>query len=165
MVLKRTPIKRKSATKKRRPKMPCSWSNRCPRSPRFVLSDDERYCPVHVKWVAKKLVGDFVKARDGRCVLADFNDSPCLGDLQWAHLIPQGRYPCLRYEPDNAIAACLRHHTAFDNAPVEREWWMRDWLGDAKYTYLQAEAVRRNLERESVDLVDVIKRFRKLSAA
>ena len=146
--LTRSKPMRRSATKKRKPKARCSWSNRCPRRP-----GPTGLCQTHAMWRAKQIVGDRVKARDGRCVLQGFNASPCLGALQWAHLIPQGRYPSLRFVESNSIAACLRHHAAFDFSPVERELWCRRNLGE-RYEALQMMVIRKERGPTAAEVIE-----------
>lgn len=150
-LLKRsTPLRAKAATPKRKrpPLKPCTYAGkgatiqRCARRPVVRVSDDERYCDRHATWIAGELVGDFVKARDGhRCQIASFNDRPCIGsELYACHLIPKGRYPVLRYEPDNITTGCMAHHKAFDEAPLEKEDWCRAYLGE-RYEELRRQAI------------------------
>lgn len=90
---------------------------------------------------ADKLVGDYVKARDGyECQLVGFNDKPCGGPLAWCHLIPKGRYGSVRWSPLNSVTGCRNHHMAFDTSPLEKNLWCEQRLGTAVWEHLQLVA-------------------------
>jgi hypothetical protein len=118
--------------------------NRC-RRPRLA---GETRCGVHM---AKKVVGDYVKARDGGCRICGVPEP-----LDWAHLIPQARSPMLRYDPDNAVALCREHHRYLDEHPRERDRLAELWLGEVAWSALKLRAL--SLERP--DLAEIIERFR-----
>lgn len=121
--------------------MKCSWSSRCNKRVTVRL-EDEGWCDRHATWVADKAVGDFIKSRDGyECQLRSFNGRACVGSERYAcHLIPKGRYPVLRYEPDNIVTGCMGHHMAFDQAPLEKDEWCRALLG-TRYDELRHQAI------------------------
>lgn len=135
---------RKRAKPRRRPAARCGYSPRCKGRPNVIVSDTERLCGRHATWAADKLVGDFVRNRDGRCVLASFAPTtPCYqGDtLYWCHLIPKGRYSATRYDPENAVAGCAAHHKAFDEAPLEKARWIVRHLGRDEFDALEHRAM------------------------
>lgn len=130
---------------------------RCNKRPVVKLAQGDR-CASHATDLADKLVGDFVKARDGyRCQLRSFNDEPCYRPEQvyWCHLIPKDRYYATRWEPDNAVTGCAGHHSAFDHAPLERDVWCEARLGPGRWGELRQLAIRQ----KAVDVADVIRRF------
>jgi len=57
------------------------------------------------------LLRQAVRARDKTCQLAAAGMGKCGGSLQVCHVIPKGRCPSLRYELDNVILGCFRHHS------------------------------------------------------
>lgn len=87
---------------------------------------------------ADRLVGTFVKDRDGRtCQLVGFG-GPCGGPLDWCHLIPRGgRGTSVRWSPLNAVAGCRRHHDLMDSSPAARAAWAEARLGAAVWEHLQ----------------------------
>lgn len=162
--MKRSPMKRKPAKRRPRAAVPCSGSPRCRKRPEIVLSEAERLCKGHAVDLADRLVGDFVRARDGRCMLTEAApDAPCSGDrLFWCHLIPKGAHPAIRWEPLNAVAACNTHHMAFDRSEVFRDFWRDKHLGPE----LNAELKRRSVAPKARPNVgDVIAEYRAKAAA
>lgn len=159
---RRTPLAKKRAKPRRKPAARCDYSTRCKRRPSVVISADERMCSTHATWTADKLVGDFVRRRDGRCMLVDFNANPCYepATLYWAHLIPKGRYPQGRYIATNAVAACLRHHESFDHSPLEKDEWIVAHLGTDTYEWL-----RRAVRSPQRPVAEVIFDYRLRAAA
>lgn len=119
----------------------CSGSPRCRKRPEIRLSEDERLCKGHARDLADKLVGDFVKARDGyRCQLRGFNAKPCWPNeeaVYWCHLIPKGRYGATRWVPLNAVAGCAGHHKAFDESPLEKDLWIEQRIGAEAFEELR----------------------------
>ena len=155
---RKTPLKSKRSTPRRKPPVTCAIL-RCSKRPTVTITSDERYCNSHATKIADKLVGDFVKARDGyRCQLTSFNHKPCYQPeaVYWCHVIPKGRYYGTRWEPDNAVTGCAGHHKAFDTAPLEKDDWAEAWLGTARFEELQqiAKIVK------GVDVAEVIRRYR-----
>lgn len=55
------------------------------------------------------LFRQLIIARDHRCVMAGISGG-CGGPVQVSHVRPKGKFPALRWEPDNAFLACQRHH-------------------------------------------------------
>lgn len=157
--LRRTvPLRKKRAKPRPLPGARCSYSDRCRRRARVVITPSERMCPTHATWTADKLVGDFVRHRDQRCILASFNALPCFApqQLYWCHLFPKGTYPSLRYRTANAVAGCAGHHKAFDGRPIEKGRWIVAHLGEELVRALEHEALTERKE----DVADVIRRFR-----
>jgi len=140
--LRRTELRSKSLRPRRiKRTVHCAWSDRCKKFPSVKVSEAERYCKGHATDVADKLVGDYVKARDRRCVIADFNSLRCFGtDLSWCHLIPKGRYYATRWEPLNAVAGCRDHHRAFDGNPLAKRRWCLTHIGVQEYEEMEARA-------------------------
>ena len=53
--------------------------------------------------------------------------------LQAAHIEPKGRFPALRFEPENAVALCVGCHLfRWHRSPREAEEWIRHHL-DSRY--------------------------------
>lgn len=53
--------------------------------------------------------------------------------LQWSHIHPRGKYPWLRWDPDNAVALCSGCHLfKWHRDPYAAERWIRTFLGEAK---------------------------------
>lgn len=158
--LRSTPTRKRSPTKKPlRELVHCSYSPRCKKRPREIVSPTERYCPAHATDVADKIIGDIVKARDGyRCQLVGFNAEPCYIPQQvyWCHIIPKGRYRPVRWEPDNAVTGCAGHHKAFDESPIEKDEWAERRLGSERWHELRVLA----RQARSVAAVDVIREAR-----
>lgn len=161
--LKRTTrLKRKRSTPRRHPRARCSYTNQCRKEPRVILGPDERMCRTHATWTADKLVGDWVKARDGRCILAGFNGQPCYEPetLYWCHLVPKGTYPKGRYLPGNAVAGCSRHHRSFDLLLIEKREWIAAYLGEEGLDLLETM-----VRSDQPGVADVIREYRALEAA
>ncbi len=155
-----TPIRRTSR-KKRTGVTVCNWPGyACRKEARVVVNEFERYCKTHATQTADKLVGDFVKDRDGwTCRLVGFNDKPCsTPGVFWCHIIPKGRYPSIRYEPLNAVTGCRDHHAAFDSSEIERRRWAIANLGDGPFGLLEHEAVTTSAPK----VADVILHYRHL---
>jgi hypothetical protein len=104
-------------------------------------------CDVHR---AKRAVGDFVKARDGACRICGTTQG-----LDWAHLIPQGRAPSLRFDPRNAVALCREHHRWIDEHPRDRDRLAELWVGEQTWSELKLLA----LEGGRVDLDAILAEF------
>ena len=83
-----------------------------------------------------KVFGDYIKARDGRCVTCGSS-----GPLDASHLVRKARGHYLRWHPDNVYAQCrrchmLHHHTS--EAPLVL--YAEGKLGKARVLHLQQEA-------------------------
>jgi hypothetical protein len=82
------------------------------------VTEEERYCAKHATWILDKLVGDYVKRRDGGCVYCGKTDDT----LQWAHVHTRGQ-KYIKYvvgppiddapTPVNTVCLCAAHHFAF----------------------------------------------------
>ena len=97
-----------------------------------------------------------VFARDrNKCRLADAGMGPCGGHLQACHILAKGHYPSLRFEPDNVIAGCWRHHApqspaSWHSNPMDyAQWFMseyrRRWM---RLELLRMEARKLDYEEE-----------------
>ncbi len=157
--MKRSPIRRKAARPKRTGASKCNWPGySCRKQAHVIVNEFERYCKGHATQTADKLVGDFVKDRDGwTCQLVGFNAKPCSSPgVYWCHLIPKGRYPSIRYEPLNAVTGCRDHHAALDSGEIERRRWIVARLGEAQFEALQQQAVTTSAPK----VADVIRHYR-----
>lgn len=66
-----------------------------------------------------------VFARDGyRCLV-------CGGTsyLQWAHVYSR-RYKSIRWDPQNSMALCAKHHLEWHHQPVASAMWWRERVGE-----------------------------------
>ena len=62
---------------------------------------------------------DTVVNRDQRCMAAHaWPDVPCEGRLECHHLCPKSVFEEGRFDPDNCVAACERHHDLIDLHPA-----------------------------------------------
>jgi hypothetical protein len=87
---------------------------------------------------ADRLFSRFIRARDGSCQLAD---ATCWGPLECAHIVRRGNgYHATRYEPLNAVALCMGHHSHMTLHPLEWTAWATERLGGATYAALLARA-------------------------
>lgn len=153
--LRRTPLARKGTKKRRKPLARCSYSPRCVRHARVTLVDGTLLCPTHATWEADRLVGDEVRARDGRCVLRDFApDIRCVGEELFAcHLIPKGRAPSVRWYLPNIVSGCAMHHATFDANPGTKFEWCRHYLG-ARLWDLVEELAAQSGGPSAADIID-----------
>jgi len=63
----------------------------------------------------------WIRRRDGECkVRSWFPAVACNGNLQAAHIVSR-RYHAIRWDQDNAIAACAAHHLYGTHHPLEWE--------------------------------------------
>jgi hypothetical protein len=145
---RRTPLRSKRA-KPRRRAVTCT-NQRCRRSP-SVLG----LCRTHATIRADQLVGDFVKARDGGCVV----DGPHSGALQWSHLISR-RYHATRWNLDVSVGMCAGHHYFFTTHPLQFEVWIEERLGLGYSRELKSIA----LSGERPDLEDIIRTYETAAA-
>jgi len=89
---------------------------------------------------ADRLVGDFVKARDGGCVVVWAGTKHAGSGLQWAHIISR-RYFATRWNPDASAAMCPGHHLFFTHHPLEHEQWATFWLAPERFERLKRKAL------------------------
>lgn len=153
-LIRRTPLRPKRA-KPRRKAVTCSIRS-CARRP-SVLG----LCKTHATQRADKLVGDYVKKRDGYCVVVVHGNRPDAmvtgnhaGAIQWAHLISR-RYHATRWDPEASVTMCAGHHKFFTERPLEHEEWATFWLGPSAWLKLK----RKALDGERPDLEEIIHSF------
>jgi 5-methylcytosine-specific restriction endonuclease McrA len=147
---------------KKKPR-PCAWGRCASATARIKVADDERYCVRHGRWIADKLVGDWVKRRDGAC-------QSCFGTPdQWAHIVSRGaRY--IQYEvgptsytPGNSIALCAPCHYRFTNQPAQWAVFVeKRWPG--LHTRLIHKEIDGEYHGNSVDLAAIIVEYREKAA-
>lgn len=66
----------------------------------------------------------------------------CQGQLEVAHLIPRGGHRNVRYDPENLVLLCHFHHNiTLDRHPLDKDNWIRRYLGDLKWEALRAKDV------------------------
>lgn len=150
--MKRTTPRRKSATR-------CDYSNRCPRRPTVTVSETERLCKTHAKWIADKLVGDFVKTRDGCCWNCGARDK----GLQWAHIISRSALH-IRWNPLNAVSLDAGCHQRFTLNPATWAVWTEEHAPGLWARLVAIEAAGQ-ASGESVDLAAIINEYRGRAAA
>lgn len=140
---RRKPIAKKRV-KPRRRAAGCSVA-RCKARPQV-----EGLCRTHATRRADRLVGDFVKARDGGCVAKGHHN----GSLQWAHIVSR-RYRAVRWDPDNAVALCAAHHMSFTVNPLAWDVWVEQRIGADAYRLIK----QRALTDDPADVREVLKKF------
>lgn len=113
----------------------------------------ERWCRSCAADEADRLVGRFVKRRDGGCVVCGSHHW-----IEWAH-VHRRQHTRLRWEPENAVTLCKDHHTYFTNNP--RAW--RDFIEEYA-PGLWEELLERERTLPRPDIGDVIVAFRKAAA-
>lgn len=135
----------------------CSWGRCKSKNARVIVDTDERYCGKHATWVADKLVGDWVKRRDVRCMRCG---NPY--DLQWAHILTRSKR-AIRYLtepfPGNSVTLDRGCHYAYTMNPGNWDRWLDGrWPGHRdRLNRMQAEAERSG---EKVNMAGVILRYR-----
>jgi hypothetical protein len=89
---------------------------------------------------ADRLVGRYVKLRDGRCMDED-RPHFCEGGifLQWAHLIGRG-YLIVRYDEDNSVTLCRGAHMYYTQRKLEWDDWCKAYLGEERWEALRQRA-------------------------
>jgi len=118
--VKRTPIERKSATKRRTTLPRCS--NRQCHKPAKV----QGWCATHGMREADRLARETVLERDVMCVAGLVGDAyRCDGPPQWCHVHSRS-YHVIRHDPRNAVRLCRNHHAYYTHHPLEWEQWCRD---------------------------------------
>lgn len=77
--------------------------------------------------------------------------------LHCAHIFSKGAFPHLRYDPDNVIALCYRHHRWWAHIdPVDFTEWVQKHIGEAKFEALKTRAHQGGknvLDRDTADMV------------
>lgn len=59
---------------------------------------------------ADDLFSEYIRKRDGVCLYGHTTGEKCSGVLQCSHIVSKGACSELRYNPNNAIALCYKHH-------------------------------------------------------
>jgi len=141
----------------RRPRVPCTWSNRCTRRPSAIVTETERYCTTHARKVADRLVGRFVKNRDGwKCQRCGEREGE---QMQYAHVISRGaRF--IQYEPDNAVCLCRDCHYYFTMKPGQWSVWLAAYRPGLHDRMALLEAARER-QGGGVDLAAIIETYRR----
>lgn len=91
-----------------------------------------------------------VMLRDGnQCQLARAGMGPCGGNLQACHVYGKGAYRAMRFEPDNVIAGCWRHHHSYSpyswhsNPMIYADWFKTEYPERAKRLLLLSQTKRK----------------------
>ena len=116
----------------------------------------EKWCRSCAADEADKLVGRFVKLRDGGCVVGGCRSYHW---LEWAHIHGKGAHPRLRWDPENAVTLCKEHHVYFTRNP--RVWV--DFIAEHE-PGLWEELLERERAAPRPDLEDIITSMRKAAA-
>lgn len=113
--MKRTPLKRRSPLRRQ--------SN----TPKAKL-----------KRKAFELAKRFVRERDKVCQAQGADGEACGGILNASHIYPEGKYRSMRYDVDNMIGMCYKHHLHWwHKNPIEADNWVLGYLGREKYNELR----------------------------
>lgn len=118
---------------------------RCVRIARFV-----GLCKPHAKQRADEAFSVFIRKRDDRCVASGKHK----GANQCAHIFSR-RYLAIRWEPQNAVALCGKHHMYYTHRLLEWMEWAEAYLGRGVYSGLW----QRALSGEQPDLAEVLRRL------
>lgn len=159
---RKTPMKRSIAsrkTKTTKPPSACTMGRSTHRThAKYVVGPDERLCVTHAKRIADKLVGDYVKNRDGVCQNCGTDRN-----LQWAHIVSRGA-PYIRWDLHNAMALCSRCHTNFT---IKNHLWII--FLEERSPGLLARLARTEAECEKIgsgiDVAEIIRTFRKVEGS
>lgn len=116
----------------------------------------QRWCRQCAAKEADRLVGQFVRRRDQRCVVEGCRNR---GPLDWAHVHSKGSAPKLRWDATNAVALCRTHHEYFTRNP--RVW--RDFIEEHD-PGLWEELLEFERTCLRPDLTEIITRFGRVSA-
>lgn len=91
-----------------------------------------------------------VMARDrNQCQLVRAGMGACGGHLQACHIYGKGAHPALRFDPENVIAGCWRHHAPqspaswHSNPMVYVDWFRAEYPERAKRLLLLSQTRRR----------------------
>ena len=127
MLTRRTPLRRKRPTPRRRG--PECIRQRCHRPPFF-----EGLCRTHTRFLADSLMGASVRAA-GRCERCGTSER-----LQWAHGFSRADRST-RYNPLNSFCLCAGCHYYFTMRPTAWTAWMQERLGEHVYEELRRLAL------------------------
>jgi hypothetical protein len=144
---RRTPLKKKRATPRRKPRVTCSVRG-CNNSPR-----DLGLCPKHLRLEADKLFGAHIRAK-GRCWYHTIRQG-CSGATQAAHLVSR-RYMAVRWEDSNCVPLCQGAHMYLTHHPIEHLSFAEGLLGPTAWHQLRDHAMNGS----PMDPVETIQRLR-----
>ncbi len=142
--MKRTPLKRKAAKRKRGPAVTCS-NRQCRKR-----VDVEGFCTTHSYKEADRRFSLFIRARDGRCMAAGLFGLSCRGPLQNAHIIRRGSYKATLFDPENCVAMCKAHHVFVDLHQVHLDNFAEGHLGIEGYQRLKIKALHGGKRRDEI---------------
>jgi predicted restriction endonuclease len=150
MIARRTPLKRKRPTKRRR--LAGCPVQRCTRPP-YRRDHCANLCRHHLVLALDGIARSRCLERYGHvCAARGYRGLPCTADsgtasVQWAHIIRRGRGLVRRLD-GNARPLCQRHHTFFTRNPEAWTLFVDELIGvDA-----HRELMRRSLADEQLDL-------------
>lgn len=115
----------------------------------------DKWCRGCAATEADRVVGRFVKHRDGGCVVPGCRST---WRLEWAHIHGRGRAPRLRWDPENSVTLCHDHHAYFTHNP---DAW-RDFIDEIRPGLWEDLHGRRSRSRP--DLGEIIEEFAKAAA-
>jgi hypothetical protein len=118
--VKRTAIKRKRATPRRKPESTCITRG-CNRRATVRL-EDERWCGTHATAKADTLFSLYIRKRDGKCQNCGSTEA-----LQCSHHVTRG-VRAVRWHDLNAVAHCAPCHARFTNHPALHHEWIEKEL-------------------------------------
>lgn len=150
MIARRTPIRRKRPTKRRR-LVGCPFQ-RCTRSP-YRRGRADNLCRVHLTRALDQRARLRCLAEYGLfCTAEGYANKSCSSDagtpsVQWAHIVRRGR-GITRRIPGNALPLCQTHHTLFTHAPEAWTLFVDGIIGVEAHR----ELMRRSLADEQLDL-------------
>ncbi len=83
-----------------------------------------------------------VKERDGHaCQKCGYNVYP--RGLHAHHIFSKGAHPHMRFDVEDGITLCLRHHLYWAHTDgCEFTEWLKTWMGEERYTVLLQRAKR-----------------------
>jgi len=142
--MKRTPLKRKSATKRR------TTSPRCERQRCNKRAEIEGLCVSHAEQRADDLMSLWVRARDHFC-MANF-EHECSGRFQAAHIIGR-RNQAVRYDPRNVWSLCDKAHPKVDQHTAFgiKVDWALSLLGEDGFAALREDARVMTDRRQAIE--------------
>jgi hypothetical protein len=141
---RRTPLKKKRDTPRRKPAFTCSIKG-CNFPPTYFP-----YCGKHARKEADRLFSLYIRARDRNCQAC-----PEWTNLQAAHIIRR-RYFAIRWDPSNAVALCVACHKRYTEDELAWQDWVDERFGNDAYQALKLRAQRGGMP----DLAYVIAELR-----
>lgn len=133
--MKKTPLKRKRAIKRRTTTPRCRFQ-RCNKR-----AEIDGMCVSHAEKSAWAVFSLMVRMRDGRCTAEGVLEGDHQLPLQAAHIVGR-RNQAVRYDPLNVHALCSAHHLVVDQAGQEhaKYRWAVSLLGEDGYAALMERA-------------------------